>query len=129
VREEVPGAVDDALVDDLWQDRAIGIGDRCGWMSEGIVAAVQHDRRRRDRWPRCEAPFVGEKARLARRVEVAVTIRMNHAVDEVGVVPRLRAEGEQLLAEAPRRRPFLPQQPAEFAPVLLQPPATRVGLE
>jgi hypothetical protein len=54
---------------------------------------------------------------------------VNHAVDEVRIVERRGGEIEHLVAEAPGRRPLLPHEPAEPAPVLLEARATGLGVE
>jgi len=51
----------------------------------------------------------GVEARFAFRVEIAVAIRVDDTVDEVGIVERWGGAVVGGVAEAPRRRPLLPQ--------------------
>jgi hypothetical protein len=86
-----------------------------------VVAAVEADRRHRDRRLRRQAPLDARIRRITGDEPEAVAVRMDHHVDEVGVVERLRAALEGGVVEAPARRPGLPQQPAQRAPIAGQP--------
>src|SRR5471030_997312 len=125
----MPGTFHYALVDELWQRRALGGRDLRGRAPKRIVAAVHGDRRYRNRRPFRQLLFGVEEPGLTWRIEVAVPVRVNHAVYEVGVVERPRGEVEHLLAEAPGRRPLPPHELAQPASVLLEACTTGVGVE
>ena len=58
-----------------------------------------------------------------------MTVRVDDDVHEVGVVEAGGCSVERLIVERPRRRPQLPEQPADGAPVLLEARATALGIE
>ena len=58
-----------------------------------------------------------------------MTVRVDDDVHEVGVVEAGGGSFERLIVERPRRRPQLPEQPADGAPVLLEARATALGIE
>ena len=69
------------------------------------------------------------EARIAGGVAVTVPVGVDHDRHEVGIVERRRRELVAGIVEAPARRPLLPQQAADLAPVLLQPQAPALGVE
>ena len=71
--------------DELGEDRAVG-GVVRAWTGQPVVGAVQGDRRRFDLRPSGEPPLDRFEPRFAIGVQVAVTIRVDDAVDEVGIV-------------------------------------------
>src|SRR5439155_17552530 len=50
-------------------------------------------------------------------VSVAVPIRLDHHIDEIGIVERFGGALERFRIKLPMRRPQSPQEPAELAPV------------
>ena len=102
---------------------------RRGPAAPGVVGAVQDDARHGDRRALGEAALDVVEARIAGRVAVAVPVGVDHDVDEVGIVERRRGVLEGRVVEAPGRRPFPPQQPAELAAVLRQAGAPALGVE
>ncbi len=125
----MPGAIDNAFVHELRQRGALGGRDLYCRAAETIVSSMDDDRGHHNRRPLRQLLLDVEEPRLAGRVEIAVPVRMNHAVDEIGVVEGPRREVEHLVAEAPGRRPLPPHQLAEPAPVLFEARATGVGVE
>src|SRR5262249_60115043 len=125
----MPGAFDDALGDEFWKGGAVLGGDLRPRMPERVVAPVQDDRRDRNRRPLRELLLHLEETWLAWCVEVAVAVRVNHAVHEVRVVERARGQLELLAGEAPGRRPLAPQQLGQRAPILIEPRAADLGVE
>ena len=79
------GAIDDAARHERGESGSLVrvLRGRC---AEPIAAAVQGDRRSLDAWALRETPLDLEKPGLSRRISDAVTIGMNHHVNEVGVV-------------------------------------------
>src|SRR5215467_6531756 len=71
----------------------------------------------------------GVELRITFRVEVAVAIGMNDAVDKVGVVERRRRLVVRRLRKLTRRRPLLPQQLAERATILRKAGPSAFGVE
>ena len=79
------GAGDNAAADELGEDRAIG-GVVLAGPRQTVVGAVERDRRCFDLRP-CSQPALGRlETRIAFRVQVAMTIRVDDAIDEVGIV-------------------------------------------
>ena len=72
---------------------------------------------------------MASERRVAGSVAVAVPVGLDHDLDEIGIVERGRAPLEGRLVEAPFRRPQLPQQPADVAPVLGEAGAAALGVE
>ena len=127
-RHEVAGAVDDAARDELRERRAL-VGILRGRSAETVAPAIQRDRRRLDTWTLRETLLGLEEPRFTWRVADAVAIRVNHHVDEVGVVERCGGPFVGLGRELPGRRPGLPQEPADRATILLEADAPALGVE
>src|SRR5262245_64394360 len=94
-----------------------------------VGAAVKDDGRHRDRRTLGEPPLDRVQAPIAQRVAVAVAIRVDHHRYEIGIVERRGRALERCGLELPGRRPFLPQQPADVAPVLLEAATGPAGIE
>ena len=96
---------------------------------DAVRLAVQDDRRHRDRRLRGERLLDRLERRVSRRIAVAVPVRVDRHVDEIGIVPGGRGPRERLLIERPMRRPQAPQQPAEIPPVGGEPGAAALEVE
>src|SRR6476646_5137437 len=92
---------------------------RC-WPPDSIVLPIERDRWRIDFRSCRELLLHPLEARFARSVSEAMTIGMNHHVHKVRIVERRGGLVIRLVGEMPRRRPGLPQIPAQRAPILLK---------
>src|SRR5215475_8180899 len=97
------------------------------WPPEPIVLSIERDRWRVDFRTRGELLLHRLEARFARSVSEPMTIGMNHDVHEIRVVERRGGLVVRLVREMPRRRPGLPEIPAECAPILLKPGPSALG--
>src|SRR5216683_605094 len=96
---------------------------------DAVMATMQIDGRHGDlRLPR-KLGFDACERRIAGRMAVTVPIGLYHDVDEIGIVERDGALLEDRFVEAPFRRPQLPQQPADVAPVLGKAGVAALGVE
>jgi hypothetical protein len=87
MRHEVPRAFDNALVDDMRQDRALSRRDLCRPPAEeAIVASVKDNRWRRDRRPLRQLSLDVGEPRLPRGVEIAMAVGVDHASDKIRIL-------------------------------------------
>src|SRR5262245_64360677 len=108
------GAGDNATTDELREDSTVG-GIVLAGASQAVVRAVQRDRRDVDFRTARQLTLDRLEPRLALRVQVAVAIRVDDAVDEVRIVERRRGLLVRGIGELPGGRPLLPEQLAERA--------------
>ncbi len=96
---------------------------------DAVAFAVQHDCRHRDRRPFGKLALQHVIGGVARRVTEAMAVGVDDDVDEIRIVEGVRRAVIGGVVEVPVRRPQLPQQLAQFAPVGLQPGAAAFGVE
>ena len=96
---------------------------------DAVGVAVQNDGRDRNGRLRRQGGFERFDCRIARRITVAMPVRMDCHVHEIRVVPRGRGLREGLLGELPMRGPQAPQQAADLAPVCRQAGAAALQME
>src|SRR6185369_13788163 len=99
------------------------------WSPEPIVLPIERDRWRVDFRSGRELLLHRLEARFARSISEPMTIGMNHDVHEIRIVERRGGLVIRLVREMPRRRPGLPEIPAERAPVLLKSRPSALGVE
>src|SRR5688572_5335029 len=121
-------AVDDAAGDQLGESRSF-IGILRGRPAESVAAAVEGDRGRFNPRTFGELPFDLDEPRFTGRIADAVTIRVDHHIDEIGIVERRCGLLVGLVRELPRRRPRFPQEPADRAAIALEADTTALGVE
>src|SRR5262249_27276258 len=93
------------------------------------VRSMQDDRWHGDRRPCGEAMLDRVEAWIARRIPVAMPVRVDDDVDEIRIVERWRGLLERGIVELPGGRPVAPQEPADLAPVGLEAAATALRVE
>src|SRR5258708_32493420 len=96
---------------------------------DAVALAMQHDCPHRYRRLCFEAPLGRFEGRIACRVAEAMTVGLNDDVDEVRIVERRGAPLIGRVVEMPVRRPQLPEQPAQLAPIGSQPGPPTVAAE
>ncbi len=94
-----------------------------------IAFAVERDRGHGDRRQRRELALDVGITRIAFDKTIAMAIAVDHDVDIVGIVVRDRGALEAGVVERPVRRPLLPQDPRDAAPVGGQARAAALDLE
>src|SRR5688572_1460631 len=121
-------AVDDAAGEQPGESRSF-IGVLRGRPAESVAAAVEGDRGRFDPRTLGELPFDLHEPRFTGRIADAVTIRVDHHIDEIRIVERRCGLLVGLVRELPRRRPRFPQEPADRAAIALEADTTALGVE
>src|SRR3978361_1708759 len=94
-----------------------------------VGIAVQRDRRHRNRRQRYEAALQFGITGVARREAEAVAVAVNYDIDEAGSVVGRSGAVERGVVEIPVRRPVLPENSGDLAPIGGEPGTATVDLE
>src|SRR5579863_8107294 len=113
----------------MWKRRALGGSGFGGSAAYAVIPAMQNNGRDLNFGPLGERLLHGFETRFAGGVTVAMAIGVDHHLDEIRIIERWRGAQVGLLAKMPRRRPLLPQQAAQRAPILVQTGAAALGVE
>ena len=123
---QVMSRIDDAVL--VRRDKHSGVLCSAAGL-ERVDRAVDRHRGHLHRGFLRQTVFERFQRRIARLKAEEPTVTVDHDIDEVGIFEGDRGSSEHRFIELPAGRPFIPQQPAQFAAMLSQTFATTLRLE